>query len=194
MEANKDKKSLFSAISINRITAERFRKFSKKVSSSHSQTLDDMMDFFETTKISPRSPIFRHYIGLYNYVIGRLDFIIALLREHEEKYHKPTYNMLAKLFQQAEIMETKTKPLEEKNVRKLTREEWELSDERVSLQEYNLLKNTQQKERAEFKRVLLNFINRVEMVNPTFGKPYYRIDTNNSELDTIKRRYENTDL
>ncbi len=150
METNKDKKSLFSAISINRITAERFRKFSKKIASSHSQTLDDMMDFFEVTKISPRIPIFRHYIGLYNYVIGRLDFIIALLREHEEKYHKPTYNMLAGLFQKAEIMETKTKPLEEKNVRKLTREEWELEDERVSLEEYNLLKKAQKKDRTEF--------------------------------------------
>jgi hypothetical protein len=57
MEADKKRKSVFSAISINRITAERFRSFSKKVAGSHSDTLDDMMDFFEVAKISPRNKL-----------------------------------------------------------------------------------------------------------------------------------------
>ena len=160
METNKDKKSLFSAISINRITAARFRKFSKNIAPSHSESLDDMMDFFEATKIHPRSPIFRHYIGLYNYVIGRLDFIIALLREHEEKYHKPTYNMLAGLF------------------------------EKVSQEEYDLLKNARQKDRRKFSEMISKIIKGTTKVEPTFGKPYYKIDIDFTELDILKRRYE----
>ena len=190
MKKNKDRKSLFSAISINRITAARFRKFSKNIAPSHSESLDDMMDFFEATKIHPRSPIFRHYIGLYNYVIGRLDFIIALLREHEEKYHKPIYNMLAGLFDKAEKIEAKTRPLEETNIRRLTREEWELEDDRVSLQDYNLLKDAQKKDRTEFKRVLSKIISGIEEVNPTFGKPYHKLTMDISELHMVKRKYK----
>ena len=190
MEKNKDRKSLFSAISINRITAARFRKFSKNVAPSHSESLDDMMDFFEATKIHPRSPIFRHYIGLYNYVIGRLDFIIALLREHEEKYHKPTYNMLAGLFDKAEKIEAKTRPLEETNIRRLTREEWELEDGKVSQEEYDLLKNARQKDRRKFSEMISKIIKGTTKVEPTFGKPYYKIDIDFTELDILKRRYE----
>ena len=168
MEKNKDRKSLFSAISINRITAARFRKFSKNIAPSHSESLDD---------------IFRHYIGLYNYVIGRLDFIIALLREHEEKYHKPTYNMLAGLFDKAEKIEAKTRPLEETNIRRLTREEWEL-------EEYDLLKSARQKDRREFSEMLSKIINGINKVEPTFGKPYFKIDIDFTELNILKRRYE----
>ncbi len=190
METNKDKRNPFSAISINRITAERFRKFSKKVASSHSQTLDDMMDFFEATKISPRNKIMRHYLGLYQYLISRMDYIIELIREQERKYHKPTYEMLAELFNQAERIEAKTRPLEEKNIRRLTREEWELEDGKVSQQEYDLLKNAQQKDRREFSEILSNIINGINEVEPTFGKPYYKIDINFTELDILKRRYK----
>ncbi|MDT0684882.1 BfmA/BtgA family mobilization protein [Autumnicola psychrophila] len=190
METNKDRKTLFSAISINRITAARFRKFSKNIAPSHSESLDDMMDFFEVTKIHPRSPIFRHYIGLYNYVIGRLDFIVALLREQEDKYHKPTYNILAGLFQKAEIIEAKTKPLEENNVRRLTREQWELEDDRFSLQDYNSIKDAQKKDREEFKKMLLKIIDGIEKVNPTFGKPYLKLNIDVSELHIMKRKYE----
>lgn len=186
MEIKNHKKSLFSAISINRITAARFREFSKKVASSHSQTLDDMMDFFEVTKISPRSPIFRNYLGLYNHLNKRLDFIISLLREHEEKYHKPTYNMLARIFQQPEILETESKPLKEKNRRKLTKEEWEREEGNVFQEKYELLKQDWQKDRSDFAEIL----SRINKIEPTFGKPYYKIEIDFTELHILKRRYE----
>lgn len=55
METEKKKKSDFSAISINRIVAGRYREFSKKVSKSHTLILELMMDFFEGAKISPKN-------------------------------------------------------------------------------------------------------------------------------------------
>ncbi|SHG77461.1 hypothetical protein SAMN05444483_1326, partial [Salegentibacter echinorum] len=60
MKTKKTTKRLFSAISINRVTAERFRIFSKKVTGSHSDTLDQMMDFFEVVNISPRNRLMMH--------------------------------------------------------------------------------------------------------------------------------------
>lgn len=190
MEEFKDRKSLFCAISINRITAERFRIFSKKIAHSHSATLDDMMDFFEVTRISPRNKLMRHHLGLCNYIISRMDYIISLLREQDQKYHKPIYEMLAGLIKQAESMEAKKRSLVEKNVQRLTRKEWELEDGKVLLEDYNLLKDARQNDREDFKRLLSRIINGMEKVNPTFGKPFYKININMAELVIMQRRYQ----
>ena len=190
METNKHGKRLFSAISINRITAERFRLYSNKTSFSHSQNLDDMMSFFEIAKISPRNKLMMHHLRLYSYLISRLDYIVELLREQEQKYHKPTYDMLASLFKKAEIMEAKNQPLEEKNSRKLTREQWELEVGKVSLEEYNLLKETQKRERKEFYQMLSQIIQSIEVVKPRFGKSYRKIDMDITQLHMLKRKYE----
>jgi len=191
MESKEETKRPFSAISINRITAERFRGFSKNIADSHSATLEDMMDFFEITKISPRNKIMRHYLGLYNYLISRMDYITDLLREQEQKYHKPTYELLSGLFDKAERMENKTKPLEEKKIRKLTREEWEQEEGKVSREEYDLLKNALKKDRKDFSKLLSDIITGIEKVNPTFGKPYHKIDIDFTLLDIMKRRFQN---
>ncbi|MEP5599545.1 MAG: BfmA/BtgA family mobilization protein, partial [Algibacter sp.] len=52
-----NKKYQFSAISIKIEVAQRFRKFSKKVSSSHTQTLIAILDFFEIHQLSPLDSI-----------------------------------------------------------------------------------------------------------------------------------------
>lgn len=189
MEIIKHRKNLFSAISFNRITAERFRKFSKKNAPSHSETLDDMIDFFELTKISPRNKIMKQHLGLYNYVLSRLDFIVALIREQEEKYHKPTYEMLAGLFKKAEMMEAKKQPMVERKVRKGTLAGSELEDQKVSLDDYNVLKNAREKDREKFNRALTKIIDGIEKVNPTFGKPYNKLNIDISEIDSMKREY-----
>lgn len=191
MESNEERKRPFSAISINRITAERFRGFSKNIADSHSATLEDMMDFFEITKISPRNKIMRHYLGFYNYLIFRMEYITDLLREQEKKYHKPIYELLSGLFDKAERMEVKTGPLAERNVIKLTREEWELKEGKVSREKYDLIKMARKKDQEDFTKMLSEIINRIEKVNPTFGKPYHKIEIDFTQLDIMKRRYQN---
>ena len=191
MDTNNRGKRLFSAISINRITAERFRLYSNKTSFSHSQNLDDMMSFFEIAKISPRNKLMMYHLRLYSQLISRLDFIIDLIREQEQKYHKPTYDMLAGLFKKAEMLETKTSSvLEDENSRKLTKAEWELEKGMISIEDYNSLLRSQKKERNEFSKTLKDIINSIEEVTPTFGKSYLKINTHLSELDRIKRFYE----
>mgnify|MGYP001429601329 CR=1 FL=1 len=191
METSNHGKRLFSAISINRITAERFRLYSNKTSYSHSENLDDMMSFFEISKISPRNKLMMYHLRLYSQVLSRLDFIIDLIREQERKYHKPTYDMLASLFKKAEMLDAKTSSvLEDKNSRKLTKEEWELEEEMISVEDYNSLLRYQKKEREEFSKTLKDIINSIEEVKPTFGKSYFKINISPSELDRIKRMYE----
>ena len=132
-----------------------------------------------------------YHLRLYSQLISRLDFIINLIREQEQKYHKPTYDMLAGLFKKAEMLETKTSSvLEDENSRKLTKAEWKLEKGMISIEDYNSLLRSQKKERNEFSKTLKDIINSIEEVTPTFGKSYLKINTHLSELDRIKRFYE----
>lgn len=62
MPSKTERKSTFSAISINRITAERFRDYSKTVAKSHSETIDTMIDFLERANITPKSEVMIRFI------------------------------------------------------------------------------------------------------------------------------------
>lgn len=183
MDLKNKKKSTFSAISINRITAERFRAFSKTVSKSHSDTIDTIIDFFEKTKITPESEVMISFITFQNYMKGRLDYIIELIREQELKYHKPTHDMLLSLFQGQAIQENKQPVLFEKSLKKLTLEEWHKEQGTVSLDKYHKLVQSKGNDLRKFREVL----GKIKRVEPAFGKPYFKIEINATELNILER-------
>lgn len=183
MDSENKKKSTFSAISINRITAERFRAYSKTVSKSHSDTIDTIIDFFEKTKITPKSEVMISFITFQNYMKGRLDYIIELIREQEHKYHKPTHDMLLSLFQGHTLQEKKQPVLLEKKLKKLTREEWNREKGTVSFDKYNKLVQSKGNDLRKFIEVL----GKIKRVEPILGKPYFKIEINETELNILKR-------
>jgi len=183
MDSKNKKKSTFSAISINRITAERFRAFSKTVSKSHSDTIDTTIDFFEKTKITPKSEVMISFITFQNYLKGRLDYIIELIREHEHKYHKPTHDMLLSLFQGQTIQENRQPVLLEKNLRKLTREEWHKEEGTVSYDKYHKLVQSKGNDLRKFREVL----SKIKRVEPAYGKAFFKIEINATELNILER-------
>ncbi len=183
MDSKNKKKSTFSAISINRITAERFRAFSKTVSKSHSDTIDTIIDFFEKTKITPKSEVMISFITFQNYMKGRLDYIIELIRKHELKYHKPTHDMLLSLFQGQAIQENKHPVLLERSLKKLTREEWHKEEGTVSQDKYHKLVQSKGNDLRKFREVL----SKIKRVEPAFGKPYFKIEINTTELNILER-------
>src|SRR5680860_1190482 len=124
METENKRKSTFSAISINRITAERFRVYSKTVSKSHSETVDTMIDFFEKAKITPKSEVMISFIKFQNYLIGRYDYIEELLRTMEREQIKPTHDMLKSLFDGTALKRKKQPLLVEKATIRMTKKEW----------------------------------------------------------------------
>ncbi len=183
MESENKKKSTFSAVSINRITAERFRVYSKTVSKSHSETIDTIIDFFEKTKITPKSEVMISFIKFQNYMTGRLDYITDLIREQEHKYHKPTHDMILSLFQGHAIQESKQPVLIEKGLKKLTREDWHKEEGTVSIDKYHKLIRSKGNDLRKFREVL----SKIEKVEPTFGKPYFKIEIDATELDILER-------
>lgn len=177
----KEKKSDFSAISINRIVAGRYREFSKKISKSHTLTLELMMDFFEGAKISPKNKYLMNYMGYVHYMTKRFDYIEELLRNWEKNSSIPKIDeMLKKVFDFAEQ--------EEKNSRKdleLQQKMYDQSLKRDRVTQYDnyMLKENWKKERA----MVLKFLNRITLEKSRFGRSYYKIEIEESDLESLKK-------
>ena len=183
METKTKRNNTFSAISINRITAERFRTYSKTVSRSHSETIDTMIDFFEKARISPKSQVMISFIRFQNYMMGRFDYLEELLRIMEREQLRPTHDMLKSLFD-GTALKKKEKPLlvDKKNLR-MTRAEWDREEGKVPFEKYHDLIKARSKDRRIFSKVL----DSISKVEPTFGKPYFKVEMDESELESIRR-------
>ncbi|GMN08459.1 hypothetical protein MTsPCn5_38480 [Croceitalea sp. MTPC5] len=181
MELKNKKKSDFSAISINRIVAGRYREFSKKISKSHTLTLELMMDFFEGAKISPKNKHLMNHMGFEHRLNKRLDYIEELLRNWQKNSSIPKiHDMLKKVFDFAEQ--------EEKNSRKDLELQQKMYDQslngnKVSQYDNYILKEKWKKERKQ----VLKLLEHIKKEKPRFGKPYFKIEIEPSELENLKK-------
>lgn len=182
MASKERKKSTFSAISINRIVAERFRQYSKKVSSSHTETLELMMDFFEGAKISPKNKYLMDYMRYNNVINKRLDYLMEVLRAWEKNspIHR-IHDQLKKLFDQAEIEEEREK--EKLVLEKIRYKQFSKPTNTVSKYKYDLLADKLEKEQRQRRKLFDKF----KLVKPNFGKQHYRVDIDSNEFEIIKR-------
>jgi len=181
MELEKKKKSDFSAISINRIVAGRYREFSKKISKSHTLTLELMMDFFEGAKISPKNKYLMNYMGYVHYMTKRFDYIEELLRNWEKNSSIPKiHDMLKKIFEYGENEEKRKErglELQEKMFKQ------SMKKDRISQYDNYILKEKWKKERKK----VLQFLEQIKKEKPRFGKSYFKIEIEQSELEKLKQ-------
>lgn len=179
MEQEKNKKSEFSAISINRITAGRYREFSKKISKSHTLTLELMMDFSEGANISPKNKYLMDYMGFEHRLNKRFDYIEELLRRIEWEKLRPTHDKLKKLFEFAENEEKDRKESLQFEKRMF---EQSLKKDRITQYDNYMLKENWKKERNKVSKVL----NQVKLEKPRFGNAYFKLDIARSDLESLK--------
>lgn len=102
MEGRANKKYGFSAVSVKIHVAQRFRLFSKKISSNHSETLSVMMDFFEHNSVSPQEDLGPNMNQLEKKIKSRINSLIAIIRDIEKNQTKPTAAILNALLEQPE--------------------------------------------------------------------------------------------
>lgn len=183
MEKDDKRKNTFSAISIDRITAERFRTYSKTVSRTHSETIDAMMDFFEKTRIAPRNEVMISFIKFQNYMIGRFDYLEEILRRMEREQIKPTHDMLKSLFDGTALKKKEQPLLLDKTIIKMTREEWNMEEGKVPFEKYH----DAIKARGKDQRTLKKMLDKIKVVETTFGKPYFKVEMDAVELDGIRK-------
>ena len=181
MEMEKKKKSDFSAISINRITAGRYREFSKKISKSHTLTLELMMDFFEGAKISPKNKYLMNYMGFEQRLNKRFDFIEELLRNWEKNSSIPKiHDMLKKIFDYGENEERRKEKRLELQERMF---EQSMKRDRITQYDNYIIKEKWKKERFR----TLKLLDEIQLEIPRFGKPYLKLEIEESELESLKQ-------
>lgn len=108
MKEERPKNMGFTAVSIKNPVGKKFRKFSKKIAATHSETLQVMMDFFERNSISPYEDIGENMVRLEKNLQKRINAVIAIVKDIEKNQTKPTYAMLQALLEQEQ---PKKKPL-----------------------------------------------------------------------------------
>jgi len=106
---NSYKKYGFTNITIKKDIADRFRRFAKEISSTNSEALEAMLNFFEWNEISPNDNLDTRTTELKK----RINAMIAILKDIEKTQTKPTTAMLQALFQETETPK-KTLVLEKK--------------------------------------------------------------------------------
>ncbi len=179
MDSKIKRKNTFSAISINRITAERFRTYSKTVCQSHSETIDTMIDFFEKTRVSPKDEVAISFFKFQKQLMGRFDFLEELLRSIEREHLIPTKKMLESLFN-GTVLQEKKQPLliEKKKMERTVR-----TEAQVDAKFYKAYIATSEK----YRRYLSEILGKVTRVQPTFGKAYFRLDIDGEALEKIRQ-------
>ena len=98
----------FITIRFKRKTAKRFQEFSKKYFKTHTEAMENILDFFLYNEISPKEKLGPTGRTIEAKLLKRINAVIAIMRDVEKTQTKPTVAMLQSLF----VMdEPKKKPL-----------------------------------------------------------------------------------
>jgi len=179
----------FGTIRLHHRTIKRFRRFSKKITKSYSETLEAAMDFFEWHGISPFSRFAKQISQEEEKTRKRINALIAIIRDIEIHQTKPTTEMLLSLF--GEKMKEEEEPiLVEKKFVKLTRDEWNEKEKTVPKAKYDDLKSDLKQERAR----TFSLLKEISYVKNRLGKDYHKIDIERERLARLIREYEQKDL
>lgn len=174
----------FGTIRLHQRTIKRFRRFSRKMTKSYSETLEAVMDFFEWHGISLTSRFPKQINDDGEKTRKRINALIAIVRDIEKTQTLPTNEMLLALFGQHEIVKKKKEPTRvEKKFQKPTKEEWNKLEGMIPKEQLNQLKEKHQREKTE----ILNFLLKIKLVKPRFGKPYWSMETSANEIGRLKR-------
>lgn len=181
MNSNHQKKYSFSAISIKAKVASRFRKFSKRVARSHTDTLETMMNFFDWNELSPNESLGANMKTLENRLKKRINALVAIVRDIEKNQTKPTNAMLELLFQESpELNEPKEELFEF--------EQQELISENEELNYYRNQYQGIQQQYQTVKNDLEKIIGKTTYVKGSFGGGYLKLELTKEEFENFKQK------
>lgn len=177
----------FSAINIKSIVATRFRSFSKKTAKSHTETLIAIMDFFEWHGFVPSDRLGQSFLQeifknrkLTETSIKRTEASIAIIRDIEITQTKPTNAILEALLEQKvkhERPKVEQRPPKQRPPIEIT----------VPKIRYERLMDKMEILKRESQYVVEN----TNLVKPSFGKPFLKLDITEGELENYKRTLQN---
>lgn len=171
----------FSAISIKKEIAARFRKFSREVSQSHTETLEAMLNFFEWNSLSPKDNLGVKSDGTKK----RINALIAIVRNIEKQQTLPTKAMLDTLFQEMSQMEDEEE-LEENF--DFGAPEAFIRDK--ELEHYRNRYEEMQQQLSRYKNRVQELLEQMTYVKGTFGKGHYKLDMDKNEFEDFKKELQ----
>tara|TARA_R110002073_G_scaffold186828_2_gene345431 strand:- start:21 stop:575 length:555 start_codon:yes stop_codon:yes gene_type:complete len=173
-------KEAFVTVKIKAATAHKFRIFCKNNAASQSMSLHQMIQFFEFNGIAPTDNLGDSIAKLEGKINKRTNAIIAIIKDIEKNQTKPTTAMLLSLFEEKAKQE-KPKLVERKFVKVQTDKEFiEVTVPKVR---YERLENNMKSVKKDFIYVL----DKVKVVNRSFGKGYLKLELTEGELVKFRR-------
>ncbi|MFV9550783.1 BfmA/BtgA family mobilization protein [Algibacter sp. PT7-4] len=170
----------FNTIRLKKKTLDKFKKYSKKIGPSYSETLDFMIAFFEDNNLFPYDTLGINGTSLQNVFNKRLDALISVLKNVEETQLKPTKKMLESLFE--EIGEKQQKFVEKSEFKEPI-----LITENEELAYYRKACFQKQSELIELKNKIKEAFDKFVIIKHTFNSNQYVLKLNMEEYKALKK-------
>ncbi len=179
MEESIYQKYRFSAISIKKKVAVRFREFSRLVSDSHTHTLETVMDFFERNDLSPNDDL-----GINNNRTNkRINAVIAILKNIEKQQTLPTKTMMDSLFYEMSEMEKEKEETFDFGTPKLL-------DVNEELEFYKTGYGNLQEQLTHVQEKMGSLLEKVIYTKSAFGPGYLKLDMDRESFDKLKNELQ----
>ena len=171
-------------------TVHRFRVYSKQIAKTHTEAMESMLDYFEENKVSPHESLGPKITTLETLIKKRFDGLIAIIKNIEKHQSKPLLAIMQSLMQ--------VTPEKESN---LDHKLWERLEAKYKNQtlvdpsppEDVNRKNEKlgiDKELQQTRQELKTILKKVVVVRTNFGRPYYKLNLTEEELENLKLKYQ----
>jgi hypothetical protein len=173
----------FSTVKFKVNIANRFRFFSKSIASSHSETMEFILDFFEEQDISPIRPFSSNYHTLEKLIKKRVNGLVAIIKDIEKNQTKPMLAMMQLLFEGG-AKEKKPLFIEKKVLEEKNKNEVDPKDSLLELYQTQFEKDQERINTLEEEYFVL--LEQLVFTKSNFGKNHYRLDISQEELENLK--------
>jgi len=180
MEKKQKNRYEYSAISIKADVAVRFRSYSKQFSKSNSQVLHRMIHFLSWNGLDPFKHSIEKLMKEQEKTLKQIEYLISIIKNIEKLHIKPTHEMVRILFE-AYCKSNKTIKKEKAFLPRPIIEE--------ARDNYSRLKNERlEQEFKAYKKECNRLLEKIEVTEPTFGKPYLKVNLSQGEYEELRRQ------
>jgi len=199
MEPKPFKKYKFSAINFKKEVADQFRIFSKKLGTSHSDSLKVMLRFFDIHQLSPYESLGNNMDTLERRLKKRMNAMIAIIKDIEKRQTKPTQAMLQLLFEQVAATDEHTPDIQERELfnpsssKKIPelKVEKEAPSQKVSeVSSWEIAYHSEQEKSKMLYELYSAISSNVRYIKPGLGKNYYRLEMTPKQWEKIQQKIE----
>ena len=199
MEPKPFKKYKFSAINFKKDVADQFRKFSKKLGASHSDSLKAMLRFFDIHQLSPYESLGNNMDTLERRLKKRMNAMIAIIKDIEKRQTKPTQAMLQLLFEQVAATDENTPDIQErelfnpssfKEIPELKVEKEAPSRKVPEVSSWEIAYHSEQEKSKMLYELYSAISSNVRYIKPGLGKNYFRLEMTPKQWEKIQQKIE----